>query len=60
MITTPQPGHEAVVTFVPVLVVVAVATDTRVPRSIAAMAIGAALAVATVIAGLVSGSCADT
>ena len=35
---------EAVVTFVLVLVVVAVATDSRVPRGIAAMAIGAALA----------------
>lgn len=47
---------EAVVTFVLVLVVVAVATDSRVPRGIAAMAIGAALAVAIVIAGPVSGA----
>jgi MIP family channel proteins len=47
---------EAVVTFVLVLVVVAVATDTRVPRGIAATAIGAALAVAIVIAGPVSGA----
>jgi aquaporin Z/aquaporin NIP len=47
---------EAVVTFVLVLVVVAVATDTRVPRGIAAMAIGAALAVAVVISGPVSGA----
>ena len=47
---------EAVVTFVLVLVVVAVATDTRVPRGIAAMAIGAALAVTIVIAGPVSGA----
>jgi MIP family channel proteins len=47
---------EAVVTFVLVLVVVAVATDTRVPPGIAAMAIGAALAVAIVIAGPVSGA----
>jgi len=47
---------EAVVTFVLVLVVVAVATDTRVPRGIAAMAIGAALAVAIVISGPVSGA----
>jgi glycerol uptake facilitator-like aquaporin len=45
-----------VVTFVLVLVVVAVATDTRVPRGIAAMAIGAALAVAIVISGPVSGA----
>jgi glycerol uptake facilitator-like aquaporin len=37
---------EAIVTFVLVLVVVAVATDTRVPRGVAAVAIGAALAVA--------------
>jgi len=47
---------EAVVTFVLVLVVVAVATDSRVPRGIAAMAIGAALAVAIVISGPVSGA----
>jgi MIP family channel proteins len=47
---------EAVVTFVLALVVVAVATDSRVPRGIAAMAIGAALAVAIVIAGPVSGA----
>jgi MIP family channel proteins len=47
---------EAVVTFVLVLVVVPVATDTRVPRGIAAMAIGAALAVAIVISGPVSGA----
>ena len=47
---------EAVVTFVLVLVVVAVATDPRVPRGIAAVAIGAALAVAIVISGPVSGA----
>jgi MIP family channel proteins len=47
---------EAVVTFVLFLVVVAVATDTRVPRGIAAMTIGAALAVAIVISGPVSGA----
>ena len=47
---------EAIVTFVLVLVVVAVATDTRVPRGIAALAIGAALAVAIVISGPVSGA----
>jgi len=47
---------EAMVTFVLVLVVVAVATDSRVPRGIAAMAIGAALAVAIVISGPVSGA----
>jgi MIP family channel proteins len=47
---------EAIVTFVLVLVVVAVATDSRVPRGIAAIAIGAALAVAIVIAGPVSGA----
>ncbi len=47
---------EAVVTFVLVLVIVSVATDTRVPRGIAAMAIGAALAVAIVISGPVSGA----
>jgi glycerol uptake facilitator-like aquaporin len=47
---------EAVVTFALVLVVVAVATDSRVPRGIAAMAIGAALAVAIVISGPLSGA----
>jgi MIP family channel proteins len=47
---------EAIVTFVLVLVVVAVATDTRVPRGIAAVAIGAALAAAIVISGPVSGA----
>ena len=47
---------EAVVTFILVLVVVAVATDTRIPRGTTAMAIGAALAVAIVISGPVSGA----
>jgi len=47
---------EAVVTFVLVLVVVAVATDSRVQRGIAAMAIGTALTVAILIAGPVSGA----
>jgi aquaporin Z/aquaporin NIP len=47
---------EAVVTFVLVLVVVAVATDARVPRGIAAMGIGAALTVAILISGPVSGA----
>ena len=39
-----------------VLVVVAVATDSRVPRGIAAVAIGAALSVAIMISGPVSGA----
>jgi MIP family channel proteins len=47
---------EAIVTFVLVLAVMAVATDSRVPRGIAAVAIGAALAVAIVISGPVSGA----
>jgi MIP family channel proteins len=47
---------EAAVTFALVLVVVAAATDSRVPRGIAAAAIGAALAVAIMIAGPVSGA----
>ncbi len=47
---------EAVVTFVLVLVIVAMATDTRVPRGGAAVAIGAALAVAIVVSGPVSGA----
>ncbi len=47
---------EAVATFVLVLVIVAVANDTRVPRGVAALAIGAALAVAILISGPVSGA----
>jgi MIP family channel proteins len=47
---------EAVGTFVLVLVVVAVATDDRVPRGVAALAIGAALATSIVVTGAVSGA----
>jgi MIP family channel proteins len=47
---------EAVVTFMLVLVVIAVATDTRVPQGVAAMAIGAALAAAILISGPVTGA----
>lgn len=47
---------EAIGTFVLVLVVVAVATDERVPRGVAAVAIGAALATAIVVTGSVSGA----
>jgi MIP family channel proteins len=62
--THPAPGvgavqvlaAEGVVTFVLVLVVISVATDPRVPRGVAAIAIGAALAVAIVISGPVSGA----
>ena len=39
-----------------VLVIIAVATDSRVPRGIAALALGAALAAAIIIAGPVSGA----
>jgi aquaporin Z/aquaporin NIP len=46
---------EAVVTFVLVLTVVSVATDTRVPVGVAATAIGAALAAAILVSGPVSG-----
>jgi len=46
---------EAVVTFVLVLVIIAVTTDSRVPRGVAAVAIGAALATAILIAGPISG-----
>jgi MIP family channel proteins len=61
--TYPAPGvslgsafaAEAVVTFMLVLVVIAVATDTRVPQGVAAMAIGAALAAAILISGPISG-----
>jgi glycerol uptake facilitator-like aquaporin len=42
---------EAVVTFVPVLVITAVTTDNKVPRGAAAVAIGAALAAAILISG---------
>jgi MIP family channel proteins len=62
--TYPAPGisavqvlaAEGVVTFLLVLVVISVATDPRVPRGGAAIAIGAALAVAIVISGPVSGA----
>lgn len=47
---------EAVGAFVLVLVVVAVAADERVPRGVAAVAIGAALATAIVVTGAVSGA----
>lgn len=47
---------EAVVTFALVLVVVAVVTDSRVPRCIDALAIGAVLAVAILTAGPISGA----
>ena len=47
---------EGVVTFVLVLVIISVATDSRVPRGVAAVAIGAALAAAIVISGPVSGA----
>jgi glycerol uptake facilitator-like aquaporin len=50
---------EAVVTFVLILVIISVATDRRVPRSVAAMAIGAALAVAILIGGPISGAGAN-
>jgi MIP family channel proteins len=47
---------EGVVSFVLVLVIISVATDSRVPRGVAALAIGAALAAAIVISGPVSGA----
>jgi aquaporin Z/aquaporin NIP len=47
---------EGIVTFILVLVIISVATDTRVPRGVAAIAIGAALAAAIVISGPVSGA----
>lgn len=47
---------EAIVTFVLVLVIISVATDSRVPRGVAAMAIGSALATAILISGPISGA----
>ena len=47
---------EAVVTFVLVLVIISVTTDSRVPHAVAAMAIGAALAAAILISGPISGA----
>jgi MIP family channel proteins len=47
---------EAVVTFLLVLVVISVATDRRVARGIAAVAIGAALAAAILASGPISGA----
>jgi MIP family channel proteins len=49
-------GAEAVVTFLLILVITAVATDRRVPAGVAAIAIGAALATAILISGPVSGA----
>jgi len=49
-------GAEALVTFILVLVVVSVATDNRVPAGVAAWAIGAALAVAIIASGPISGA----
>ena len=46
---------EALVTFVLVFVVVSVATDDRVPTSLAPIAVGAALAVAVFVAGPITG-----
>jgi len=61
--TAPGPGVgavqgllvEALITFILVFVVVSVATDDRVPASLAPIAVGAALAVAVFIAGPVTG-----
>jgi glycerol uptake facilitator-like aquaporin len=47
---------ELIVTFVLVLVITSVATDSRVPRGMAALAIGAALAAAIPISGPISGA----
>ena len=47
---------EAIVTFVLVMVVLAVATDSRVPQGVAAIAIGFALASAIFISGPISGA----
>jgi MIP family channel proteins len=46
---------EALVTFVLVLAVVSVATDERVPAALAPLAVGAALAVAVLVAGPITG-----
>ncbi len=47
---------EAVVTFVLILAIISVATDSRVPRGVAALAIGSALAAAILISGPISGA----
>jgi len=47
---------EVIVTFILVLAIVSVATDTRVPSAVAASTIGAALAIAILVAGPVSGA----
>jgi aquaporin Z/aquaporin NIP len=49
-------GAEAVVTAILVLAVVSVATDSRVPAGVAALAIGAALATAILVSGPISGA----
>jgi MIP family channel proteins len=52
-------GAEMVVTFVLVLVIVSVATDARVSRGVAPVAIGTALAAAILVAGPISGGSAN-
>ena len=47
---------EGIVTFLLVLIVISVATDSRVPLGIAAMAIGSALTVAILISGPITGA----
>ena len=47
---------EAIVTFILVLVITSVTTDGRIPRAVAAVAIGSALAAAILISGPISGA----
>ena len=49
-------GAEAIVAFMLVLAVVSVATDSRVPPGVAAIAIGAALGGAILVSGPISGA----
>ena len=49
-------GAEAVVTFIVALVVISVATDSRAPAGVAAVAMGAALASAILVSGPISGA----
>lgn len=47
---------EGIVTFILVLVIISVATESKVPRGVGALSIGAALAAAIIIGGPVSGA----
>ena len=52
-------GAEAIVTFILVLVITSVTTDSKIPPAATAVAIGSALAAVILISGPVSGAAVD-